>query len=920
MSLSAAEAARLETWIVGIADALRGHAKVEAKGQWRFGTNRALVVYPDGWFKDFSNSKCAGRGAFALIRFERPSDAVEWAKDWLVAHPGEGNFRARPDSDDARAAEDAECAAFVRALHDGAATESPILDSYLTTTRRLPVLPEDRTQLRWLDQDRGDEGAMLAAFTDSVGAIVAVQLTYITPDGKKSPIEPARRTLRGPADWGRRGFIRLGLAGDKAYLTEGLEKGLAARLGGAEYVLVTGGITRRFELPVGVKEVVVIRDADEPGSDADQSLWRLIVRLLGQGLKVAVTSRPNEIAPKGAPSLKDADDLYRFDPELIPVLLNGANLEHGRLGSDVEDAILDEASWLDDVPLDRARKTIAASLLGMPTVGGFDDAIKIIRAARKKSAEEAGGKLAEDEPWPDPVLDVGAVMDEAATELRRYVVLDQPSLDAAVGWSAFAHLVHHEQLKINIAPRFAIQSSDPDMGKTTLLECLACLTPRSIMVGSTTASSVFRTIDASKPTYFVDEVDNLLHPHADPELRNVLNSGHRRRTAYVERVEKLPNGTFKVTRFSTFTPIAMAGIGQLSPTLQSRCIVTTLSKATSAEQPEHLIDGESDTLFVSRRKFVRWAQDLQALPRIDRPKELLNRKGDNWYPLRQIAYLAGGDWPARIHAAATRGSVRSSDPTSGVALLEDIWTVYYEAGRQRLPTQEILAKLIAREESPWVEANRGGSITPYYLREKLKPYFKSWEDNEELRKAREWREKGAASPSKGYAEDHFADAWIRHIQKQKPSVVRKEEEEASKARVAEDAEPATKDAEGGVSPSSMATGSATSATSSTEAETREQSTDWYDADGTLHPRPPHEYPRQPDRCRRSSADGRGCSEPLATEEHINNQTDKPSVGDVADVAAFWADSKGEGMHEDPIAHLRGAQSRKPQVVEQARDE
>jgi hypothetical protein len=39
----------------------------------------------------------------------------------------------------------------------------------------------------------------------------------------------------------------------------------------------------------------------------------------------------------------------------VSILLKGANLEHGRLGEAVDDAILDLASRLDPVALGRAR-------------------------------------------------------------------------------------------------------------------------------------------------------------------------------------------------------------------------------------------------------------------------------------------------------------------------------------------------------------------------------------------------------------------------------------------------------------------------------------------------------------------------------------------------------------------------------------
>jgi hypothetical protein len=262
----------------------------------------------------------------------------------------------------------------------------------------------------------------------------------------------------------------------------------------------------------------------------------------------------------------------------MPVWLKGAILEHGRLGSDVEDAILDEASQLDDVALDRARSAVAKSLLGMSTVAKFDDAISAVREERMKSAQKESETLPEEEPWPDPVTDIGEVMDEAATELRRYVVMDEPSLHTVVTWSVFAHIILNDQLKLNVAPRLATQSSDPGMGKTTLLEGLACLTPRPNMVGSTTASSIFRTIAGRRPTYLLDEIDNLLHHNADPTLKAILNSGHRKRSAYAERVEKQPNGSFKVLRLGEGMEAGSASPRVDWPVYPRRVDYSTLAK------------------------------------------------------------------------------------------------------------------------------------------------------------------------------------------------------------------------------------------------------------------------------------------------------------------------------------------------------
>ena len=72
-------------------------------------------------------------------------------------------------------------------------------------------------------------------------------------------------------------------------------------------------------------------------------------------------------------------------------------------------------------------------------------------------------------------------------------------------------------------------------GKSTLLECVENLTPNPVLAGSITPSSIFRIIDATRATLLIDEADNIVNKNSSPDLLAILNSGHRRRTAYVIR-------------------------------------------------------------------------------------------------------------------------------------------------------------------------------------------------------------------------------------------------------------------------------------------------------------------------------------------------------------------------------------------------
>jgi hypothetical protein len=89
-ALSRAEIARLDTWISAVAAYLKPEDAAEYDGaELRFGS---LCLSADGKWYRWSASK-GGRGALSLIVHLRGCselEAVFWARQWLSAHPGDG--------------------------------------------------------------------------------------------------------------------------------------------------------------------------------------------------------------------------------------------------------------------------------------------------------------------------------------------------------------------------------------------------------------------------------------------------------------------------------------------------------------------------------------------------------------------------------------------------------------------------------------------------------------------------------------------------------------------------------------------------------------------------------------------------------------------------------------------------------------
>ena len=143
-------------------------------------------------------------------KFDRGAAAISWARQWLNTHPGSGTFEVAPDGNDANDAllsTELEAARLtgVSALWSLGQSDHPEVKAYLKSRGiewdQLPA--EDQAGLRYLANQRGAEGALLVAMRDEDGNILATQRTFIM-DGRKTSIQPARKTMRGTRDWSSR--------------------------------------------------------------------------------------------------------------------------------------------------------------------------------------------------------------------------------------------------------------------------------------------------------------------------------------------------------------------------------------------------------------------------------------------------------------------------------------------------------------------------------------------------------------------------------------------------------------------------------------------------------------------------------------------------------------------------------------------
>jgi hypothetical protein len=765
--------------MVEIAAGARGRAIPDGAGRYRFGSpNGSLCVYPNLYFYDF-NGAVHGLGAFELVQHLFPAeDAVTWVRNWFARRPGSGSFVPRETDAEGDEQAEIEAMAYIEGLVQGAPPPTEDTPGYRFITspeeRGLPLRPEDQEQLRWIANFRGEEGALIALATDDANKRVRLLLVHITPSGGKSPYEPARMTIRGAR---RPGLVRFGTPGPQVVEVEGVEKALAARAVGEEYVVACGGVSNFGKCPLrpGTQSVIIGRDDDPPGSQATQAMYRGVVRRLGQGLEVSITARPSDIMPKGGPFCRDFDAVWRSSPPHLRTLLDQATLDLGPLGDAVNAAILDEYSRLDALAQAYAKRGVATLLrIGL---GDLEKALAALIKQRNEKPTEAAADIYGPPPWEHPITDAGAVLDDIVTVLKKVIAAPDTHLDTMALWAAHTHILPRRELGIRHSPRLPFQSQFEDSGKTTALTATLCASARPMPTSSLTGASMFREIDAHRWTIGWDEADGAFHRNTHPEMISTFNAGHSLKFANIHRQMQRPNGQFVTQTFNVFAPLALAMLKQFpSRAMQSRCIVLPMRRASAEEAArlQELSEECEAALEEYGRKLARWGVDLTTLPPINKKDTgLINRIWLNWRPLLQIARSAGGTWPARALAAARADMARvkgERDDSVDLALLDVLWRVLAAspATPRRMHTCDLVREIVNLDEGRWRTANKGQPIDEYYLREALRKLLPT-EGAYSTAKSRRWRANPKSNAQYGYHELHLADAFSRYLGKGLPS-------------------------------------------------------------------------------------------------------------------------------------------------------
>ncbi|MDZ4344010.1 MAG: toprim domain-containing protein, partial [Candidatus Binatia bacterium] len=439
---------------------------------------------------------------------------------------------------------------------------------------------------------RVQDNALVIPMRDSGGDLHSLQ--FVAPDGDKRFLASGRVSgcyfPIGEPKNGAPLCIAEGYAtGATIHEATGYPVAVAFNAGNLEAV----ARALREKFPDG--ELILCAD-DDAATAGNPGLSKAKAAALSVGGKIAVpdfgTDRPagvsdfNDLAQcRGSEAVKSQIEAAILDasPTADPIAdtleaAGIATLKAGASMATVETAVRTLAALLESAD-DIRRATVREAALKKLDEIGINAPGRLLDAAMPKASKDDGegaGQtvfLADPEPWENPV-DGGELLDDINGLIHRFVVLSPESARAVALW-----IVHCWALDAcDISALLGVISPTKRCGKTTLLEIVGMIAPRAVSASNITAAALFRIVEKFSPTLLVDEADTFLADN--DELRGVINSGHRRSSAFVVRTV---GDDHEPRLFKTWAPKAVALIGKLSATLEDRAIVIAMRRRAPGE-------------------------------------------------------------------------------------------------------------------------------------------------------------------------------------------------------------------------------------------------------------------------------------------------------------------------------------------------
>ncbi|WP_127575726.1 hypothetical protein [Paenibacillus barengoltzii] len=240
------------------------------------------------------------------------------------------------------------------------------------------------------------------------------------------------------------------------------------------------------------------------------------------------------------------------------------------------------------------------------------------------------------------IVNTRLLVDKLASYISEFVYLDDDRLyDFLAIWIMgtyhFRCFTYYPYIWLN---------AEKGSGKSTLLTLLSKLSFNGLLLdAASSTASLYRLIETSSPTLFIDEFEMLEKTKAT-DLGSILRAGFHTDSKLAK--SKRNNDDFEPEMFHVYCPKALASINEIQDTLKERCItIRMLKKPKNVERRKFYPNEEKKSIQKLKEMLYLYglthASEISAKYvgrswNITLPETITDREKDLWFPLTTMAF------------------------------------------------------------------------------------------------------------------------------------------------------------------------------------------------------------------------------------------------------------------------------------------
>lgn len=331
--------------------------------------------------------------------------------------------------------------------------------------------------------------------------------------------------------------------------------------------------------------------------------------------------------------------------------------------------------------------------------------------------EENNTSLVEDLTPATGPINIEILLDAIENYISKHAILPDGASTAIAFWCLATFNINC----FRVFPKLVIFSPEKRCGKSTVLDLIEAFSCRALMTSNMTSATIFRVIQSDQPTLIIDEADTFI-VGCSGEMVGIINSGHAKSRAFVMRCAPDTN---KVEKFSTWSPMVLASIGELQTTIMDRSVIIPIRRKTIGETVIRLPIELSSKSVLERQKLLKWSLDNADIIKnnIVEPPDLGNDRAiDNWLPLFTVASQVSDLWLKKCETAYNLLNSASVEPDIATLLLADIRDIFVSHNAVKITSADLVKELTLPKDKPWCEVKHGRPLTQNGLAVMLKKY------------------------------------------------------------------------------------------------------------------------------------------------------------------------------------------------------